>query len=205
MTNHHSDVLEFLGSTNPIWILKNWLKEAQKIPRWKEPLAMCLSTVNAQKKPSSRIVLLKALTQNHLVFFTNYLSPKGLDLKQHPFGSVVFFWAPLQKQIRISGTIKKTSRKQSITYWKKRDKLSQLSQYISQQSQPIHSRQVLKELQKEATQKFKNKPIPCPQHWGGYQLRIQEIEFWIGKKHRLHDRFLFQKNSKGWGCQRLFP
>ncbi|MGI9549461.1 MAG: pyridoxal 5'-phosphate synthase [Bdellovibrionales bacterium] len=140
MKNRNSEILFFLGSKDPLIVLKKWLKAAQKIPRLKEPWAMCLSTVSSKKKSQSRIVLLKKLEKNQLLFFTNYLSPKAKDLKKNPEASVVFFWPQIQKQIRISGPVKKTSRKISCNYWKKRSRNSQLSQYISQQSQEIKDR-----------------------------------------------------------------
>ena len=118
---------------------------------------------------------------------------------------MVFFWPQLERQIRISGTVKKTSRKESIKYWKQRSKDSQLSQWISQQSKSITDRKSLEKLKKEAIEKFKNKPVPCPQHWGGYKLAPKKIEFWTNRKHRLHDRFLFTKQAKSWKHQRLFP
>lgn len=205
MAQSRSDTVKVLGSKNPLTTLKKWLKQAQKNSQLKEPWAMCLSTIDARKKPQSRIVLLKKLEKNQLIFFTNYLSPKGKDLKTHPVASVVFFWPELEKQIRISGTIKKTSRKTSSSYWRTRHRDSQLSQWISQQSQPIQNRKTLKDLQKKAREKFKNKPIPCPPHWGGYALQIQKIEFWQGQPYRLHDRFLFLKTPSGWSNKRLFP
>ncbi len=205
MNKVNADILQYLGSKSPLVILKKWLQESQKIPHLKEPWAMCLSTVNSKKKSRSRIVLLKKLEKNQLIFFTNYLSPKGEDLKSNPFASVVFFWPQLGKQIRISGHVKKTTRKKSIFYWKQRTRGSQLSQYISQQSESVKNRKILEQLKKSAEEKFRTKIIPCPQQWGGYQLTIQEIEFWKNREHRLHDRFLFKKNSKGWSYQRLFP
>ena len=201
----NSDILQCLGSKNPLVILKKWLKKAQTIPKLKEPWAMCLSTINSKKESRSRIVLLKSLEKNNLIFFTNYLSPKGQDLKTNPSSSVVFFWPQLGKQIRISGLVKKITRKKSITYWKKRNRNSQLSQYISQQSTHIKDRKTLEHLRGLTEKKFKNKSIPCPKQWGGYQLSIKEIEFWKNREHRLHDRFLFKKNSRGWSYHRLFP
>ncbi len=200
-----SDILKFLGSKDPLVILKKWLNESKKIPKLEEPWAMCLSTVNSKQKSRSRIVLLKSLEKDNLIFFTNYLSPKGQDLKNNPFASVVFFWPALGKQIRISGPVKKTRRKKSISYWKKRTRDSQLSQYISQQSESVKNRTTLEQMKTSVAKDFKDKLIPCPQQWGGYQLTIKEIEFWKNRKYRLHDRFLFRKKFKGWSYKRLFP
>lgn len=200
-----SDALAFLGSTKPFTVLKQWLDEALQIPNLKQPWAMCLSTVTAKNQSRSRIVLLKKLEKNHLLFFTNYNSPKGQDLKHNSSASVVLFWPQLEKQIRISGRVTKIPKKESIKYWNKRGRDSQLSQWISQQSEKIKDRKTLENLKRNAEKDFKNSPIPCPQHWGGYKLNPKEIEFWKNREHRLHDRFLFTKTTKSWSHQRLFP
>lgn len=205
MKHAKQDTRLFLGSLEPFYILKKWLKEASKIPHLKEPWAMTLSTINKKNLVQSRIVLLKKIEKQQLLFFSNYKSAKAEDLEYKPSASLLFFWPNLEKQIRIFGSVKKTSRKESIKYWKQRSRDSQLSQWISKQSNFVPNRKTLESLKKEAVKKFTNQDIPCPSHWGGYKLNPQTIEFWKNRKHRLHDRFLFKKNPKGWSHQRLFP
>ncbi len=165
---------------------------------------MVLST-SYKRKASSRVVLLKKVNQGRLIFYTNYLSEKGRDIAHSSWTAVNFYWPQLSQQIRIEGKAQKLSRKQSVLYWKTRSRSSQLSQWISKQSQEAESRQQLKNLKKAAERRFKNKEIPCPKNWGGYAVSIQKIEFWKNRDHRLHDRFLFKKKGSGWEKQRLFP
>lgn len=205
MKNQSYDTRLFLGSLNPFNVLRKWLKEALKVSDLQEPWAMTLSTINKKNQPQSRIVLLKKIEKETLIFFTNYKSAKAQDLAYKPEASLLFFWPTLEKQIRIFGRVQKISRKESIKYWNQRSQDSQISQLISQQSQSVPNRKTLELLKIEAEKKFQNQSIPCPSHWGGYRLKPQTIEFWQNRKHRLHDRFLFKKTSKNWAHQRLFP
>ena len=193
-----------LGSGNPLLVLKKWLKESLTIKALKEPWAMVLSTSD-RNHIHSRVVLLKYLHKEGLVFYTNYLSLKGRCLTKNPRAAVNFYWPQMGRQICIEGYVKKTSRRQSLLYWKTRHRESQLSQWISQQSQRVSSRKTLEDLKYMAKKEFKNRDIPCPKHWGGYILSIQKIEFWQNQPHRLHNRFLFEKMGKIWKKQRLFP
>lgn len=204
MRKKKSEVQQFLGSTDPLIILKRWLTQAQKKKQLENPWAMSLSTSDGNQ-PSGRIVLLKYLKKDSLIFFSNYLSRKGQDLQNNPRAAATFYWKDLGRQVRIEGKVKKISRKESMAYWKTRDRESQLSQWLSRQSQPALNREILDSLKEEARKKFKNRSVPCPPHWGGYALSIKKIEFWVERKHRLHDRFLFTKQVKNWVVQRLFP
>ena len=204
MSTINSEIKKNLGSSHPIKILKQWLKAALKIPGLKNPWAMTLST-STNNQVHSRIVLLKEVKGNNLFFYTNYLSAKGQDIKKNPFVALNFYWPQRDRQIRIEGKARKTSRKQSLLYWKTRSRSSQLSQWISQQSQRATSRKQLEDLKKEAEKKWRNKAISCPKHWGGYSIPIEKIEFWINQNHRLHDRFVFEKTGSHWKKQRLFP
>lgn len=198
------DILSVLKFLDPLKNLKDWLEVAKKESQLKEPWAMSLST-SRNGIPSSRTVLLKKIEEESLVFFSNYLSEKGQDIKKNPKAAALFHWDSLERQICIQGTIKKTNRKLSEEYWNKRQRNSQLSGWISKQSQPISSRRILESLRTKAREQFKNKSIPCPKHWGGYLLLMEKIEFWQNRPHRLHDRFLFEKNRSIWKCYRLFP
>lgn len=181
------------------------MKEAKAAGSMREPTAMVVSTAATSGELHSRVVLCKSWAEDGFVFYTNYESLKGQDLKSNPQAAAIFYWDPLFRQVKISGDVVKTSRAESEEYWNSRPKGSQLSQYISHQSQTVTSREELENRWREAETKFKDKPIPCPQHWGGYVLRPHTIEFWIGRDNRLHDRFKFQKQDSGWTFRRLFP
>lgn len=204
MNTVESEIKKNLGSSKAFVVLEQWLKEALKINQLKEPWAMVLST-SYKEKVRSRIVLLKQVHRGELIFYTNYSSSKGKDMEKNPLVAVNFYWPQLSRQICIEGKVKKISRKKSVLYWKTRSRDSQLSQWISKQSQEVSSRKKLQNLKKEAEKMFQDKKIPCPKHWGGYALRIKKIEFWRNQDHRLHDRFLFERTEKGWKKQRLFP
>ena len=204
MSSIDLEIREILGSNNPLAVLDQWLKEALKIPLSKEPWSMVLST-SSKEKVSSRVVLLKQVHRGKLFFYTNYLSSKGRDIENNPCAAVNLYWPQLNRQICMEGRVQKTSREKSVLYWKTRSRTSQLSQWISRQSQEVSSREKLKELKGFADKKFHNKKIPCPKYWGGYAFHIKKIEFWKNRNHRLHDRFLFEKKDKGWKKQRLFP
>ncbi|MCY4512856.1 MAG: pyridoxamine 5'-phosphate oxidase [Bdellovibrionales bacterium] len=197
-------MLRILGSVDPLVILKDWLGKAQKNKQLKNSWAMNLCTSD-KGQPSARIVLFKYFRGDSLVFFSNYLSRKGQNLQNNAQGAATFYWENPGRQIRIEGKVKKIPRKESVAYWGTRSRESQLSQWLSQQSQPVLNRRTLDALKIEVKQRFKGGPVPCPSHWGGYALSIQRMEFWMEKNHRLHDRFLFKKRKGGWAIQRLFP
>jgi pyridoxamine 5'-phosphate oxidase len=191
-------------TTQPLDIFKTWMDEAKAHPGIKEASAMSLATSDGREL-HSRIVLCRGWTEEGFTFFTNYQSRKGLDLAKDSAASAVFYWDPVFRQISISGTVTKTSREVSEKYWNSRARESQLSQYISHQSQEVESREILEQAWTKAEKEFAGKTIPCPAHWGGYLLSPRLIEFWVGKPGRLHDRFEFQKNQKVWTLRRLFP
>ena len=198
------EIKKQLGFLDPLKVLDDWLKQALKIKVYSHSWPMVLSTANKQKV-NSRVVLLKEVKKGKLIFYTNYLSYKGQEIKNNPQTAFNFYWPQLKKQIRGQGVLKKVSRQKSVLYWKTRSRDSQISQWLSQQSKPITDKKALMALKKQTENKFKNKQIPCPKHWGGYELTIQSIEFWIDGKHRLHDRFLFKKIARRWKVVRLFP
>jgi pyridoxamine 5'-phosphate oxidase len=195
----------FKNQQSPLQLLESWIGEARADAKVKEPTAMSISTLNSNGAISSRIVLLKEIQSEELVFYTNYLSPKGEDLKLNPRIAALFYWDPLFRQVRIEGSVSLSSRQQSEEYWNSRPRESQLSQWISNQSRPAKDRHELTSLVDQARKDFDGKPIPCPEHWGGYQIQPDKIEFWVGQENRLHDRFLFLKQKGLWTAQRLFP
>jgi pyridoxamine 5'-phosphate oxidase len=170
-----------------------------------EPNALLLSTVSAKGKPSSRIVLLKGL-DNGFKFYTNYLSRKGTELIENPNACITFFWAELERQVRIEGTIEKVSAEESDEYFQSRPKGSQIGAWTSNQSMVIGNREVLEEREKHLIEKFGNNPIPRPPHWGGYRLVPNYIEFWQGRPSRLHDRIAYTlMENDEWKIERLSP
>lgn len=195
---------EFLNK-DPMEVFKTWVQEASTNSPLNEPLAMALATVSNTGEIHNRIVLLKKVTDEGLVFFTNYNSSKGTDLEANPQTEAVFYWDHLLRQVRIGGRVEKTSREVSENYWKTRPRESQLSQWVSHQSGPVKDRRTLEEQVQQARKSFEGKDIPCPSHWGGYILRPDRIELWIGSPGRLHDRFHFRKDASGWTSRRLYP
>ena len=205
-TSLDKEIKNDLGSSNPLKVLESWLDQALKLSSFKEDHSwfMVLSTCY-ENQVSSRVVLLKEMNKAEIIFYTNYLSEKGRQISKNPYGAVNFYWPQLKKQIRLEGRLAKTSRQKSITYWRSRSRQSQISQKLSLQSQRVSSKKELLTLKKQTERQFKNKAIPCPQHWGGYRLKIKKIEFWIEGRQRLHDRFLFERKGQLWAFKRLFP
>jgi pyridoxamine 5'-phosphate oxidase len=168
--------------------------------------AMSLATADRDGRPSVRIVLLKSFDQDGFVFFTNYESTKGKQLKANPYAALGFYWIELDRQIRISGKVEKTSREESQAYFHSRPVGSQLSAWASRQSQVLDARRVLDARMAEMTERFGHKPIPLPPHWGGLRLKPDKMEFWQGCPNRLHDRFRYTLQTDGkWLIERLAP
>jgi len=189
---------------NPFQQLALWLKDAVsgKIP---DPTAMILSTIDSDGNPESRVVLLKELTSEGLIFFTNYKSKKGQQISENKHVSVVFFWTETERQVRIKGTAEKISDSDSEVYFLSRPVESQLGAWASPQSRIIESRQVLDENYKHYKHHFQENKIEKPPHWGGFLIRPQYFEFWQGRSNRLHDRIEFCLSGQTWIIHRLAP
>ena len=189
---------------NPHNLLCLWMDSAiaEKIP---EPTAICLSTIKPNGKVSSRVVLAKEIQEDGLIFFTNYNSAKGQDIAKNSFACAVFFWAEMQRQIRVEGTIKKISEKDSDEYYMERPKLSKIGAWASPQSQIIQSRNELEQLVEKFQKEFEQKELDRPPFWGGYKLGFESIEFWQGRASRLHDRCLYELHGDDWKMNRLAP
>lgn len=189
---------------NPIDFFATWFTEAQKADV-SEVNAMTLSTVDKENKAHGRIVLLKGVENGEFVFYTNYNSSKGLDIAHNPNVSLLFFWKELQRQVRIEGIASKISAQDSDTYFDSRPDASKLGAWSSPQSQIIENRNVLDANYKHYSEEFNNN-IPRPEHWGGYGVSPQIIEFWQGRASRMHDRILFEKSENNtWKKCRLAP
>jgi pyridoxamine 5'-phosphate oxidase len=168
--------------------------------------AMSLATATTDGKPSVRIVLLKGFDERGFVFFTNHHSEKGQQLEVNPFAALAFYWVQLERQIRISGSVEKTSREDSAAYFHSRPVGSRLGAWVSKQSEVIDARQVLDSKLAAMTERFEGGDIPLPPHWGGYRVKPDKIEFWQGRPNRLHDRFRYSRRGDGtWQIDRLAP
>lgn len=189
---------------NPITQFKKWFEEAThaQIP---EPNAMSLASVSGEGKPSNRIVLLKGYDENGFVFFTNYESRKGKELDLNPNVSLLFFWPELERQVRIEGVAEKISTSESMNYFFSRPVLSQLGAWASIQSSVITGRNIIEKKLSELKDKFSGNEIPFPSFWGGYRVKPASLEFWQGRRSRLHDRIFFEKNESDWTIKRLSP
>lgn len=191
----------------PLAMFQQWFELAQNENEF-EPTAMTLATLDANGFPSARIVLLKKYDDLGFVFFTNYDSPKSVEINQHPKGALVLHWPkPFHRQIRIKGTIEKVSYEESNAYFQTRPRGSQVSAWASPQSQPIQSREELEKRVQEVEEKFKDQPIPCPENWGGFRLTPISLEFWQSEQYRLHNRLRFTRKAPGepWQWARLAP
>ena len=201
-----SDILdEKLVESDPIQQFQKWFQAAvdANLPL---PEAMSLSTVSREGKPSARMVLLKRVDQKGFVFFTNYRSSKAKDLEANNNAALVFFWPQLEKQVRVEGTVTKTTAAESREYFASRPRGSQIGAWASPQSEIIFSRAELEHRQAELEELYRDREIDCPEHWGGYCLQPERIEFWKGRSDRLHDRLLYEREVNGsWSIKRLAP
>jgi len=167
---------------------------------------MTLATSSARAEPSARTVLLKGADENGFVFYTNYDSAKGRDLAENPRASLLFFWRELERQVRINGSVTKTTHAESDGYFHSRPLESQISAAISDQSRPVADRSELERRYAQFAAKYKDSLVPLPASWGGYRVRPEAIEFWQGRKSRLHDRLLYTRQADGsWQRSRLAP
>jgi pyridoxamine 5'-phosphate oxidase len=168
--------------------------------------AMTFATVDSSGAPSARILLLKEIDARGFVFYTNYSSRKGRELAANPRAAMVFFWEPLERQVRVEGSVEKVSRAESEAYFHSRPRESQIGAWASNQSGVVASRAELDRREKEFADKFAGGEIPLPDFWGGYRLIPSSVEFWQGRPGRLHDRLIYRRQSgDSWKIQRLEP
>jgi pyridoxamine-phosphate oxidase len=190
---------------SPFSQFTQWMDEAMQA-KLMDPTAMSVATVDANGQPHSRIVLLKDFNHNGFVFYTHYESDKGQQIIENPKASLLFFWPELDRQIRIEGVLSKTSIAESETYFHSRPKESQLAAYSSSQSHEVSSRAALETAFADNAERFANRKVPHPAHWGGYRLTAHKFEFWQGRPNRLHDRFSYSLETEDtWHTSRLSP
>jgi pyridoxamine 5'-phosphate oxidase len=197
-------LLESDVEPDPIKQFQLWWNEAIK-SNIEEPNAMTLATCGKNGKPSARMVLLKGLSNEGFVFFTNYDSRKGKDLKENPNACLVFFWKELERQVRIEGKVEKLSEAKSDEYFILRPEQSRIGAWSSPQSKVIKSREVLEEMFKKYKQMFFDGTILRRPNWGGYVVLPAVIEFWQGRPNRLHDRIQYTLANGKWKIERLAP
>ena len=189
---------------DPIDQFTRWFEEALKA-EVNEPNAMSLATVGDDGRPTSRIVLVKQFDARGFTWYTNYASQKGKQLDSKPFAALLFFWSELERQVRIEGRVERTSAEESDKYFNSRPLKSRLSAIASEQSEPIASRAALEQHYEEVARQVGDTP-PRPQHWGGFRLVPERIEFWQGRRSRFHDRIVYTRQEDGsWTRQRLQP
>jgi pyridoxamine 5'-phosphate oxidase len=190
---------------DPIRQFQVWLDDAiaANIPLAE---AMTLATATPDGRPAARMVLLKQVDQSGFVFFTNYRSAKARQLDANPYAALVFYWNLLERQVRVEGSVVRTSAEESREYFQTRPRESQIGAWASEQSAVIGSRDVLEQRAQELETLYCDREIDCPEHWGGYRLKPERIEFWKGRVGRLHDRILYERDSSGlWTISRLAP
>ena len=200
----HASLSKSEVASDPIQQFSVWFDQALKADV-AEPNAMSLATVNAQGRPSSRIVLIKEFDQRGFCWFTNYASNKGHDLEVNPHAALLFHWVVLERQVRIEGRVEKMSAEESDRYFHSRPLGSRHSAIASQQSAEVDSRKLLETRMAEVVAQAGEQPAR-PEHWGGYRLQPERLEFWQGRSSRLHDRIVYTKQTDGsWLISRLQP
>ncbi|MEA5596401.1 pyridoxamine 5'-phosphate oxidase [Rivularia sp. UHCC 0363] len=192
-------------NSNPFVQFKEWFDQALSADIL-EPNAMTVATTTTDGKPSARMVLLKDFDDRGFVFYTNYNSQKAQELAENPQAALVFWWAELQRQIRICGRVERISDAESDQYFYSRPFNSRLGAWASNQSEVIENREVLEQHLEELKAKYQDREVPRPSHWGGIRVIPAEIEFWQGRSSRLHDRLIYTRNEDdSWKIQRLSP
>lgn len=190
---------------DPVVQFEEWFQYACETVAM-DPNAVSLSTVDSDNRPTSRTVLLKSFDQNGFVFYTNHESNKARHIETNPNVAMLFFWSDAARQVRIRGRAERMTATETLKYFASRPRGSQIGAWVSAQSSVISSRSLLESKFQELKTKFKNKEVPLPSFWGGYRVVPEVIEFWQGRRNRLHDRFQYTRQDDGsWSIERLAP
>jgi len=190
---------------DPIKLFRNWF-DAAVASGSRLPESMTLATAAKDARPSARVVLLKRVNEAGFVFYTNYRSAKAKELDENPQAALVFYWVGLDRQVRVEGGIERVSAAESDEYFSTRPRESQLGALASPQSEVIESREVLEQRLRELEEKYRDREVERPSHWGGYRLKPEHIEFWENRPGRLHDRIAYDLQADGsWTIKRLAP
>ncbi len=203
-TYARADLSEQTADPDPFRLFARWFEEAREAGV-REPNAMTLATVGADGQPSARIVLLKGLDARGFSFYTNYRSRKGDDLAANPRAALVFWWEPLERQVRIEGAVERVAEKVSDAYFASRPRGSRLGAWASEQSRVVPDRAELEARLEAVEEKYDDGHIPRPPHWGGYRVLPARFEFWQGRPNRLHDRLEYVPAEGTWAMRRLAP
>lgn len=189
---------------DPLILFNEWLNFAIEA-NLTEPNAMTVATSTPDGKPSMRVLLLKEVNENGFVFFTNYLSRKGREIKSNPNVAIVFDWHDIERQVRIEGKAEKLPAHLSDEYFNIRPESAQIGAWASPQSKIVKDRAELESLENDALEQFEDKDVYRPEHWGGYLIKPETIEYWQGRPSRMHDRIVYYKDEEGWTMHRLAP
>jgi pyridoxamine 5'-phosphate oxidase len=199
-----SELLETAIDDQPLPQLKKWLGEAHAadLP---DSNAMCLSTVDERGRPSARMVLLRRLDERGLAFFTSYFSRKGREISTNPFVAATFYWASLERQIRVEGRVEPLPEDESDAYFASRPRGHQIAAWASEQSEQVEDRALLDRRMEDYAGRFEGEDVPRPHSWGGFLIRPERVEFWQGRENRMHDRLEYTRADRGWDLHRLQP
>jgi pyridoxamine 5'-phosphate oxidase len=195
---------ELKAAADPIAQFRAWFDDAARAGILM-PEAMTLATATREGRPSARMVLLKGFDARGFVFFTNYGSRKARELGENAYAALCFHWTILQRQVRIEGSVTRTSAEESEAYFRTRERGSRIGAWASQQSATLDARATLEARVREIEAKYPGTDVPLPEFWGGFRVAPERIEFWQGRINRLHDRLLYSKRGEQWQVTRLYP